>query len=103
MLKLHDFCNRAVLTERGRASRFSCNYHNWVYRNDGSLLGVPDAATFFDLDKKHCGPVPIATDAWAGWIFPHHQTQTEAPLRELLDDFVTRLAGSAGDKKEVPT
>src|SRR3546814_6019857 len=29
--------NQVVLTERGRASRFSCNYHNWVYRNDGSL------------------------------------------------------------------
>src|SRR3546814_19581895 len=62
MLKLHDFCNRAVLTERGRASRFSCNYHNWVYRNDGSLMGVPDEANFFDLDKKKCGLVPIATD-----------------------------------------
>src|SRR3546814_2647649 len=47
--------NQVVLTERGRASRFSCNYHNWVYRNDGSLMGVPDEANFFALDKKKCG------------------------------------------------
>src|SRR3546814_13151661 len=77
MLKLHDFCNRAVLTERGRASRFSCNYHNWVYRNDGSLMGVPDEANFFDLNKKKCGLVPIATDVWEGWIFLNHQKQPE--------------------------
>src|SRR3546814_1750310 len=57
--------NQVVLTERGRASRFSCNYHNWVYRNDGSLMGVPDEANFFDLDKKKCGLVPIA-GAFAG-------------------------------------
>src|SRR3546814_2582320 len=44
--------NQVVLTERGRASRFSCNYHNWVYRNDGSLMGVPDEANFFALDTK---------------------------------------------------
>src|SRR3546814_7823772 len=62
MLKLHDFCNRAVLTELGRASRFSCNYHNWVYRNDGSLMGVPDEANFFDLDQKKCGLVPIRSE-----------------------------------------
>src|SRR3546814_9422446 len=57
--------NQVVLTERGRASRFYCNYHNWVYRNDGSLMGVPDEANFFDLDKKKCGLVPIA-GAFAG-------------------------------------
>src|SRR3546814_6337942 len=93
MLKLHDFCNRAVLTERGRASRFSCKYHNWVYRNDGSLMGVPDEANFFDLDKKKCGLVPIATDVWEGWIFLNHQKQPEVSLQEFLGDFGTRFAG----------
>src|SRR3546814_10752866 len=93
MLKLHDFCNRAVLTERGRASRFSCNYHYWVYRNDGSLMGVPDEANFFDLDKKKCGLVPIATDVWEGWIFVNHQKQPEVSLQEFLGDLGTRFAG----------
>src|SRR3546814_8204687 len=45
----------ARIHRRAAASRFSCNYHNWVYRNDGSLMGVPDEANFFDLDKKKCG------------------------------------------------
>src|SRR3546814_13455763 len=52
--------NQVVLTERGRASRFSCNYHNWVYRNDGNLRGVPAEANFFNLNKKNCGLVPLA-------------------------------------------
>src|SRR3546814_2225170 len=93
MLKLHDVFNRAVLDGRGRASRFSCNYHNCVYRNDGSLMGVPDEANFFDLGKKKCGLVPIATDVWEGWIFLNHQKQPEVSLQEFLGDFGTRFAG----------
>src|SRR3546814_21077436 len=69
------------------------NYHNWVYRNDGSLIGVPDEANFFDLDKKKCGLVPIATDVWEGWIFLNHQKQPEVSLQEFLGDFGTRFAG----------
>src|SRR3546814_12634358 len=83
MLYLHGFCNRDVLTERGRASRFSCNYHNWVYRNDGSLMGVPDEANFFDLDQKKCGLVPIATAVWGGWIFLNPQNQPKVRRQEF--------------------
>src|SRR3546814_11214193 len=86
MLKLHDVFNRAVLDGRGRASRFSCNYHNWVYRNDGSLMGVPDEANFFDLGKKKCGLVPIAPDVWEGWIFLNHQKQPEVRLQERSEE-----------------
>src|SRR3546814_12325096 len=115
MLKLHDFSNRAVLTERGRASRFSCNYHNWVYRNDGSLMGVPDEANFFDLDKKNCGLVPIATDVWEGWIFLNHQTQDRKSRgsgkrvsvrgepgcrRTVKENTATRVTTTTEDEKE---
>src|SRR3546814_2695627 len=86
-------CSSDPLTERCRASRFSCNYHNWVYRNDGSLMGVPDEANFFDLDKKKCGLLPIATDVLEGWIFLNHQNQPEVSLQEFLGDFGTRFAG----------
>src|SRR3546814_5037557 len=59
----------------------------------GSLMGVPDEANFFDLDKKKCGLVPIATDVWEGWIFLNHQKQPEVSLQEFLGDFGTRFAG----------
>src|SRR3546814_14373159 len=56
-------------------------------------MGVPDEANFFDLDKKKCGLVPIATDVWEGWIFLNHQQQPEVSLQEFLGDFGTRFAG----------
>ena len=34
--------------ERGRARAFRCPYHGWAYRNDGSLLGVPNRQTWPD-------------------------------------------------------
>src|SRR3546814_4344120 len=33
--------NQVVLTERGRASRFSCNYHNWVYQIGRAHVRTP--------------------------------------------------------------
>ena len=32
--------------ERGNARAFRCPYHGWAYRNDGSLLGVPNRQTW---------------------------------------------------------
>ena len=32
--------------ERGNARAFRCAYHGWAYRNDGSLLGVPNRQTW---------------------------------------------------------
>ncbi len=39
-----------VREQRGETGSFSCRYHNWTFRLDGSLRSVPDADNFFDLD-----------------------------------------------------
>ena len=69
----HNVCshrvNMLVLDQAGKKDRFVCRYHNWSYRNDGSLLGVPDRTNFFDLDLKEKGLTPIACDVWEGLIF----------------------------------
>src|SRR3546814_1338063 len=80
-------------TECVRASSLTCNCPDGADLNDGSLMGVPDEANFFELDKKKCCIGPIATDVWEGWIFLNHQEQPEVSLQEFLGDFGTRFAG----------
>src|ERR1700682_1976889 len=33
--------NRLCRADTGNAATFTCAYHGWTYRNDGSLVGVP--------------------------------------------------------------
>jgi phenylpropionate dioxygenase-like ring-hydroxylating dioxygenase large terminal subunit len=84
----HNVCshrsNRIVHAAEGTASRLTCRYHNWTYRNDGALIGVPDEANFFGLDKSRCGLKAIACDVWDGWIFINLQPEPEVTLDEFL-------------------
>jgi phenylpropionate dioxygenase-like ring-hydroxylating dioxygenase large terminal subunit len=43
--------SRICQVERGRAEKFVCPYHNWVYNNRGDLMGVP-RRTSPDFDKS---------------------------------------------------
>lgn len=87
----HNVCshrsNTLVLEREGTASRFMCRYHNWTYRNDGTLAGVPDERNFFGIDKACFGLTPVACDVWEGWIFINMQKEPEVGLAEFLGDF----------------
>lgn len=87
----HNVCshrsNTVVLEREGTASRFVCRYHNWTYRNDGELAGVPDEANFFGMDKKCHGLTPVACDVWEGWVFINLQRDPEVSLAEFLGEF----------------
>ena len=87
----HNVCphrsNRIVHDTEGTASRLMCRYHNWTFRNDGTLLGVPDEANFFHLDKARCGLAPITCDLWDGFIFINLQPEPEVSLSEFLGAF----------------
>ncbi|MGE0773472.1 MAG: aromatic ring-hydroxylating dioxygenase subunit alpha [Sphingomonadaceae bacterium] len=76
--------NKLVLSKSGSGNVFTCSYHNWAYKNDGSLIGVPDQRNFFDLDKKKCGLTSVACELWEGWIFINLQREPEVSLREFL-------------------
>ncbi|MFW2828722.1 aromatic ring-hydroxylating oxygenase subunit alpha [Sphingomonas sp. ID0503] len=93
----HNVCahrsNTLVLDTEGTATRFVCRYHNWTYRNDGALAGVPDERNFFGLDKKTCGLKSIATETWEGWIFINLQREPEVSLAEFLGDFGEQYRG----------
>lgn len=93
----HNVCshrsNTVVLEREGTASRFVCRYHNWTYRNDGQLAGVPDEANFFGMDKKCHGLTPVACDVWEGWVFINLQREPEVSLAEFLGDFGEKYRG----------
>src|SRR6266403_3324313 len=93
----HNVCshrsNTLVLDTEGCASRFVCRYHKWAYRNDGTLIGMPDEGNFFGLDKKSYGLTRIAADVWEGWVFVNLQPEPEVTLAEFLGDFGERYRG----------
>jgi phenylpropionate dioxygenase-like ring-hydroxylating dioxygenase large terminal subunit len=77
---IHVLVNRcghrgaAVCTEeRGHSRAFRCPYHGWSYRNDGSLLGVPNRQTYpdgydFTMPELRMKRVPrVAT--YRGFVF----------------------------------
>src|SRR4051812_44330241 len=69
--------------ERGQAETFRCPYHGWVYRNDGSLLGVAQADGYpEDLDKLALGLMPVPRVAcYRGLIFA-----SLSPTGETLEE-----------------
>ncbi len=93
----HNVCshrgNLVVNNSCGKAERLVCSYHNWTYRNDGELVGVPDQKHFFDFDKKTCGLTPIACDVWEGFIFLNFQKTPEVSLQDFLGPFGKTYAG----------
>ncbi len=54
---------------RGNAARFSCPYHGWTFRNDGSLRGIAEQHKFGDIDKDTRGLTELACDERVGMIF----------------------------------
>jgi phenylpropionate dioxygenase-like ring-hydroxylating dioxygenase large terminal subunit len=82
-----------VREQRGETGSFSCRYHNWTFRLDGSLRSVPDAENFFDLDLAKCGLREIALDVCAGFVFINLSPFPEQTLRDYLGEWAVRLEG----------
>ncbi len=93
----HNTCphrgTEVVVARAGKASRFVCPYHLWTFRNDGSLIGVPDERAFFGLDKSKCGLEKVAVDTWEGYIFINLQPEPEVSLEEFLGPLAEYLKG----------
>lgn len=60
----HNTCRHrgapVVTEDRGKSARLMCGYHNWTYKTDGSLVGVPERRDFpadFDMSCRSLMPV----------------------------------------------
>ncbi|HAC33287.1 MAG TPA: hypothetical protein DCF45_02085 [Gammaproteobacteria bacterium] len=83
---LHNVCthrgNRLVNDEAGSCNGFQCDFHGWVFSNQGELSFVTDEQRFYDLDKQGLGLVPVHLDTWGGFIFVNLE---ETPSQSLAD------------------
>ncbi|MFA9446466.1 aromatic ring-hydroxylating dioxygenase subunit alpha [Egicoccus sp. AB-alg6-2] len=71
--------------DRGHANHFRCPYHNWVYRNDGTLVGMAQKSGYgshFDTSELDLVPVP-RLEAYRGLIFANLDPAAPA-LQERL-------------------
>ena len=61
----------ALLTEAcgNTGRRMTCPYHSWVYDLDGTLVGLPDAAGFRDLDPAGVGLTSVRCEHWGPLLF----------------------------------
>jgi 3-phenylpropionate/trans-cinnamate dioxygenase alpha subunit len=85
--------NRLCRADTGNAATFTCAYHGWTYRNDGTLIGVPllKEAYYGDLQRERWGLVPVAQlDSYKGLFFATFDREAP-PLREYLGEMTWYL------------
>lgn len=62
----------------GNTKRFACPYHGWVYDSRGSLVGIPGAGGFTEVERSETGLVELPTEERHGLIWA--VLTTGAPL-----------------------
>ena len=71
-----------VTEDYGKASRLMCGYHNWTYKTDGSLVGVPERQDFpADFDMSCRGLLPVRCEMFGKVIYVNF----DADAMSLMD------------------
>lgn len=58
-----------VTVDRGKSPRLMCGYHNWTYKTDGSLVGVPETRDFVNLDMTCRSLIGVRCERFGNVIF----------------------------------
>ena len=87
----HNVCkhrgNKVEWARSGKCRAFTCKFHGWSYKLDGSLADVPDEERFFDFDKQDNGLKPVHVDVWRGFIFVCLAENPDLSLDDFLGEF----------------
>ncbi len=80
--------NQVCHADSGSAKAFVCNYHGWVFGQDGALVDVPMEERCYhnDLDKSKLGLSQIRVETYKGFIFGCHDADAP-PLQEYLGEY----------------
>ncbi|MBA2509058.1 MAG: Rieske 2Fe-2S domain-containing protein [Nocardioidaceae bacterium] len=81
----------------GHSNYFRCPYHNWIFGNDGKLVGIPQASGYpDDLDKSELGLKRARMDTYRGLIFATAAADGPpldehlAPVKRYIDAWFNR-------------
>lgn len=85
--------NHVCLEQEGNCRLFTCTFHGWAYNTEGDLAGLPDAESFFGLERSKMGLVAVATEEWEGFIFFCLDAQPRQTLAAYLGGLGEALAG----------
>ena len=81
-----------VATGCGHARAFSCPYHGWTYALDGKLAGVPEGASFGDLDRALHGLQRLPLGERYGFVFVRVTPQAGDTAFDIdIDDYLCGL------------
>lgn len=76
---------------RGRLDRFTCGYHLWTFRHDGSLIGAPFARELPGFDPCEHALRAVALEEWLGFVFVN-LADDPAPLAPQVADVAAAMA-----------
>ncbi len=79
-----------VASGRGNKLKFSCSYHAWTYKADGTLIGAPQMENSKAFDKSNCGLPQFKTEVWQDFLFVNLDGKA-APLAPRLDWFLPHI------------
>ena len=88
-----------VVTEDfGKSSRLICGYHNWTYKTDGTLAGVPERRDFpEDFDLSCRGLIPVGCEMFGKLIFVNFDPEA-CSLKEWLGPIAAEWEEFAFDR-----
>ena len=75
----------------GKAVRFQCPYHAWIYDLEGNLVRAKHTEDLEDFSLSDFGLNGVRLETWQGFVFLNLDPGA-APLRDQLGDLVERFA-----------
>jgi Rieske 2Fe-2S family protein len=78
--------------ECGKAVRFQCPYHAWIYDLDGRLVRAKHTEDLEDFSFETSGLHEIHSAIWQGFVFLNLSDGAVSPLEDQLGDLVPHMA-----------
>lgn len=77
----------------GSAARFTCPYHGWTFKSDGSLLGIASSHQYGEVDKQKSGLVELPLYESQGLIWVILSPDSTYDIPDFLHGVDQMLAG----------